>query len=359
MKKKIVSIVLVLVVLFTAAACDSDTEASSGKTKTITDCAGRTVEIPENPQKVACLYASTAHMMAMLDEGDKIVGAPNGVKSDVLMQMKYPEITEAATPYQEGSINAEELLRIEADLALIRYSTAANKGEVEKLEKLKIPYAVVDYTTMEELEKSIEVMGNIFGKEKQAQQYIQFSKDTIDMVKERLGDIPKEKWPSAYHSVNEAIRTDGEGDICGEILNLAAVKDISIEKGVKMGGDKTYTTLEEIYSWDPDAFIANEASVTDYILSDSKWKGLTAVRKGKVYTMPVGATRWCHPGSMEAHMGVLAAARLFYPEKFRDLDMEAYTADYYKTYFDLDLDDRTVARILSGEGMRMSNSPNN
>lgn len=357
MKKKIASIFLILILLLSFAGCDSDMAASSGATKTITDCAGRTVEIPEEPQKVACLYASAAHMMAMLDEGDKIVGAPNGVRSDVLMQLKYPKITETATPYQEGAINTEELLRIEADLVLIRASTAANEGEVEKLDKLGIPYAVVDYTSLAELEKAIEVMGEIFGKARQAEEYLQFSSQTIDMVAERLGDIPEEEWPSAYHSVNEAIRTDGEGDICGEIMNLAKVKDISIEKGVKAGGDKTYTTLEEIYNWDPDAFIANEYSVTEYILTDSKWEGLTAVKNKNVHTLPVGATRWCHPGSMEAHMGVLAVAQMFYPEKFEDLDLAKYTADYYKTYFDLELDQKTITKILAGEGMRQSNSP--
>ncbi len=296
-------------------------------------------------------------MMAMLDEGEKIVGAPNGVKSDVLMQMKYPEITEAAVPYQEGAVNGEELLRIEADLALIRSSTAASQGEVEKLDKLGIPYVVVDYTTIDELEKAIRVMGNVFDKEERAEAYIQFSQETIDLVQQKVQDIPKDQWPAAYHSVNEAIRTDGQGDICGEIMNLGAVKDISIEKGVKSGGDKTYTTLEEIYKWDPELFLANESSVTDYILSDSKWKGLTAVKEKQIFTLPVGATRWCHPGSMEAHMGVLATAWLAHPEKFSDFNLESYTADYYKTYFDLELDQETVKKILSGQGMRVSNSP--
>lgn len=356
MRKKIISIGFVLILLLSLAACSGGTELS-GETKTITDCAGRTVEIPENPQRVVCLYASTAHMMAMLDESDKIVGTPNGVKSDVLMQMKYPEITEVATPYQEGSINVEELLRVEADLALIRYSTAEDKGETEKLEELGIPYVVVDYLSIDELEKAISVMGQVFNKEEKAKDYIQFSRQTINLVSEKLKDVKKNTWPSVFHSVNEAIRTDGEGDICGEIMNLAGVKNIAIEKGVQAGGDKTYTTLEEIYNWEPDAFIANEYSVTEYILSDSKWEGLKAVKEKKVYTLPVGATRWCHPGSMEAHMGVLAVARMFYPENFADLDMEEYVKEYYKTYFDLELDQSTIKQILEGKGMRMSNSP--
>lgn len=140
-------------------------------------------------------------------------------------------------------------------------------------------------------------------------------------------------------------------------MNRAKVRDISVDKGTVADGKNAYVTLEEIYNWDPDAMVNNESSVTEYILSDTKWKGLSAVKNKKVYTLPVGATRWCHPGSMEAHMGVLAVAYTFYPEKFRVFDMEKYVSDYYKEYFGLDLDKKTIKKILSGEGMRVSNSP--
>ena len=107
------------------------------------------------------------------------------------------------------------------------------KVKWEKLEKVGIPYVVVDYTTIEELQNAIDVMGKVFNKEEQAQKYIQFQKDTIEMVNGKLKDVAEENWPSVYHSVNEAIRTDGEGDICGEIMNLAAVKNISIERAYR------------------------------------------------------------------------------------------------------------------------------
>lgn len=352
-----ISIVLIFVLVMTLLAGCSSAGGGSGETRTVTDCLGRTVKIPDEPQKVACLYATAAHMMAMLDEGDKIVGCPNGVKSDVLMQMKYPEITETATPHQEGSINGEELLRIDADLAMVSYSLAADEGEMEKLDELGIPYVVVDYISIEELKKAVSIAGDVFGKQEQANQYLEFFDKTLSMVDQRLRDVDESSLPQVYHSVNEATRTDPEGTICSEIMERAKVTDISVSKGTVSTGKNAYVTLEEIYSWDPDAFIANEYSVTDYICSNSKWAGLTAVKENKVYTLPVGATRWCHPGSMEAHMGVLAVARMFYPEKFEDLDMEEYVAGYYKTYFGLDLDDQTISNILAGEGMRMSNSP--
>ena len=167
MKKNItrfIGVVLALMMILSIAGCGYG-GSGSGQNKTVTDCLGREVEIPEDPQNVACLYATAAHMMLLLDQEEKIVGCPNGVKSDVLMQMKYPEITETATPHQEGSINAEELLRTDTDLALISASLAASEGEMEKLDELGIAYVVIDYMNMEELKTAISVMGQVFDQE--------------------------------------------------------------------------------------------------------------------------------------------------------------------------------------------------
>lgn len=360
MKNKTLRIIIVSILLiFALTACGQSGDAGRDnvRTKTITDCMDRTVEVPANPQRVACLYASTAHMMAMLDEQEKIIGCPKNVKTETIMQMKYPGITDVAVPYQEGSINIEELLRIDADLVLLRYTVAQREAEVEKLDKAGIPYVVIDYMNMEELEKAITVMGELFDDQEKAARYLQFSRETIDLVEGRLADLPEESWPSVYHSVNEAVRTDDPDSICNEIIRAASVSDCSVLHQLSSQGEKTYTTLEEIYKWDPDAFIVNEASVKEYILTDSKWAGLSAVRKGAVYTLPVGATRWCHPGSMEAHMAVLTIAKQFHPERFEDIDLKEYTRDYYKEYFGLSLDDETLESIFSGKGMRKPNAP--
>lgn len=351
--KRLLSIFLVIILLFTVCACGEVTPQQSGETRQITDCLGRTVDIPADPQRIVCLYASTAHLVAMMDEGDKIVGAPNGVKRDILMQKKYPDIVNVASPYEEGSINVEELARIDADLALVRYSTGQNQAEVEKLNNLGIPYVVVDFYTLDELKTAISVIGDVFNNPEKANEFKKFFDDTIGLVTDRLQDVKEDEKPIVYHSVNEATRTDVENTICSEITDLAGIRNASVENGMQSQGDKAYTTLEEIYRWDPDAIIANEYSVTDYILSDDKWAGLQAVINQKVYTLPIGATRWCHPASIEAHMAVLAIANMFYPDKFSDLDIEEYIKNYYSKFFGLELDDEEIDMILSGKGMRI------
>lgn len=365
--KKYIPLVLAVLMVFSCcmvlAGCGSGGASSKDVAmQTVTDMDGREVSIPEDPQRVACIYSSAAHMMAMLDETEKIVAVPDGVKSDELMKMKIDGLENLSAPMQDNDLNVEEIMDIRTDLIIVKRDQLLGIGQMEKLEKAGIPWIVVDYESIDELWQCIDLMGDIFKDEEKADAYIAFAKATIADVQERVAvtdgdnaEAGSAARPKVYHSVNEAIRTDETDGICREIMEAAGVTDISADKELSTDGNKTYATIEEIYNWDPDGIIANESSVTEYILGDAKWAGLRAVKDGKVYTLPVGATRWCHPGSMEPHMGVLAVAAKFYPEAFSDFDMKEYVRAYYRDYFGLDLDDDTIDNILKGEGMRKSN----
>ena len=80
----------------------------------------------------------------------------------------------------------------------------------------------------------------------------------------------------------------------------------------------------------------------------------TADEAGKVFTLPIGATRWCHHGSMEPQMGVLFLAKTFHPDRFQDVDLRETTRQYYADFFGMTLDDATLDKIFSGRGMRES-----
>lgn len=350
--KKTVSVFLALVFVILCGGCSAGAPKVSGPSQTVTDCAGREVKIPENPKRVVCLYATMAHMMAMLDVGDRIVGAADGVRRDQLMVTKYPSIAKISVPYQDGEINVEEVLALKADLLLVKKDTYADDTKRETLEKIGVPYVVVDYTTLDELRTALTVMGNVFQKQEQAKKYIAYMDDTISMVKKRVKDVPEEEKPRVYHSLNQATKTDTVGSIVPEIFDAAGIIDVSVESGLSSTGKNATITLEQIYAWDPDAIVCNEYAVTDYILSQKKWAGLTAVKNKAVYTLPIGATRWGHFGSIEPQMAALYLAKLFYPDRFGDVDMSKTVKSYYKTYFGMDLSNETVKKILSGKGMR-------
>jgi len=348
-------LLIILLLISLTSGCQTQITQSDVPTKTVIDCMNREVVIPKDPQRVACLYASTAHIMAMLGQEDKIVGIPNGIKRDVLMAYKRPDIENISVPFQEGAINIEELLVTNTDLVLIRQSTADNKGEVEKLNKAGIPWVVVDYASLEGLEKAVTVAGNIFNVPEKAENYNANMKNTLNLVSQRVSGIPETSRVRVYHAVNEAARTDLKGDLCSQITEVAGIINVSTQGGSLItDAEKTMTTLEQIYTWDPDAIIANDGNTTNYMLTDSKWSGLRAVKSQQVTTLPTGVSRWGHPGSIEPHMAALFMAKLYYPQEFSDIDLAQITKDYYKQFFNLDLSDDDVTAILSGQGMRLS-----
>ena len=151
-------------------------------------------------------------------------------------------------------------------------------------------------------------------------------------------------------------QNDVINSFCAETMDAAGVISVSVESGLSDSGKNTVVTLEEVYNWDADVIFCNEYTVTEYVLSHKKWAALTAVRNQRVYTLPIGATRWGHHGSMEPHMAALFIAQLLYPDQFADIDMEEITYEYYKKFFRMDLDDETIGKILSGRGMRESSS---
>lgn len=348
---------LTLVFLLAAAACSGSRgngDTPAGSLKTVTDWVGRTVQVPTDPQRVVCMYASTAHMMALLDKGERIVGASDGVTRDQMMVTKYPAVADLPTPYHEGAVNAEEVLALDPDLLLIKEEMYLKDNERQKLDDLGIPYVVVDYYDLDGLRKAIQVMGDVFGEEKKAQQYLSFMDEQFSYVDERVKDVPEADRPRVYHSITESTKTDIVDSLCAQIIHAAGLIDVSADSGLTDVGKNAMVTLEQIYNWDPDAIICNEYAVTDYILAQQKWSGLKAVQNKAVYTLPIGATRWCHHGSIEPQMAVLFLAKTFYPDRFEDLDLRETVRTYYADFFGMQLDDDTITKILSGKGMRES-----
>lgn len=351
-------IALCLSVSLLLTGCSGASSTSEVPTRVVTDVMGREVVIPQNPKRVACLYASTAHMLAMIGVEDRIVGVPAGVKRDILMQRTFPGIVDVSVPFQDGIINVEELASLDVDVALIREGTAASPGEVEKLDKLGIPYVVVDYASIDELRHAVEVVGDVFDERQRADDYVRFVDDTLSLVETRLQGLGDEEIPHVYHAVNEATRSDVKGDICDEITTVAGVFNVAAnsESQVVESTGESFSTLEQIYEWNPDYIVANDANVVDYVLGDSKWSGLRAVAGKKVFPLPVGVTRWAHPGSMEPQMGALFLARQFHPDRMTGIDLAVYTKDYYAKFFGLELDDSEIQEILIGKGMRAPKS---
>ncbi|WP_027400393.1 ABC transporter substrate-binding protein [Anaerovorax odorimutans] len=351
-------IILIISLLISCTGCNlNETNKESNLSgKTITDCIGREVVIPEKINRVAALDSFAGEAMVILGAGEKMVATPNGVQRDKLLVKIYPELTTISVPMSGGTISAESILSLDPDVILLKNALYLDEGEINKLNKLKIPYLVVNYTTMEEQIFALDMIGKIIGgeSEKKAVDINKYYEDIIKLTAERAKLIPQKEKLRVYHSINEAVRTDGEDSLGADWTRNVGFINVSVGENLKSEDENYYCGMEQIFNWDPDVIICNDALTMKYLLSDSKWTGLRAVYENKVYNIPVGATRWGQQGSLETFLAMLWAGTTLYPEYYKDINLHDEVFSFYKNYLNLTLDEETYNMILLGEGIRTS-----
>ncbi len=322
----------------------------------VVDCFDREVEVPdsEDIERIGCLFAYSGHAVALLNRGNDIVAIVDGLKRDVLFTEMYPNIKDAIVPSKSSVINIEELARADCDILFVQGENAVNEAYVAQIEQFNIPYLVVDYGSIAEHQFSMEMIGKALGEVEEARQYIDYYNHCIERVQEKIKEIPDSERVTVYHSVNEATRTDARGTLAAEWLEIAGAHNVSLDTDLKFLENKYFASLEQILLWDAEVFIVNEENVDKYILTNEQWADLQAVKNNQVYKMPNGVSRWGHPtNALETPLAILWVAKLLYPDLFEDIDMQEEVKYFYSNFYEWDLTDEYVEKILSGEGMRL------
>ena len=355
---RITSILLIILsISFFITGCgEGITERSTQadeKTDTILvrDSFGREVLVPKEVDRIAALYSFAGYAVSLLGGGNDLVGVPAGLKRDVLLCEIFPKILEASVPRSE-TINIEELLRIKPDVVIIRGDTAENEKEMEKLDKSGLPYIIVEYSNIEEQQEAISIIGKAIGKAEEAEKYIEYYIDIIARVEQVVGNIPLDERVRVYHSENQATRTINKNSLAADWSTAAGVINVSVGEELNLVGNDYYANIEQILLWNPEVIIANETTAVKLIQGSPQWSGIRAVQDGKVYKLPNGISRWGHPGSVETPLALLWTAMTVYPEKFEHIDIKEEVKYFYKTFFNLQLEDDIVDSILKGEDMR-------
>ena len=350
MKKILTPILIALIVLGTASAQAVITE---------TDGQGHVLTLAQYPERIACLYAFTGHVTAMLGRGEDMVAIVKGLKKDKLLGQIVPQLSSLPVPSAGGIIHIESLIKTRPDIVFLKPETAGIDQEVEKLREFCLPYFSAAYSDMATQMAVIEAMGRILNQEQKASDYTRYYRQAIARVKAKTDRIPEANKLPVYHAINEPFRTDGPGTLEADWTGACNILNVSVGKNLlEKKRNKRFAGMEQILMWNPEMIIANENQTARNILSDPQWAPIKAVKTGRVFTIPVGISRWGHPGGLETPLAILWTAKTAYPDLFTDLDLDVEVRQFYRRFFDLNLDDPTIERILSGQGMRTTHSNN-
>ena len=321
---------------------ENNKEKKSSGIRKITDMVGREVEIPEHIESVANVGSVGVlnGFVFLFGEGDKISNGlpPKFTKTDrwKYHSIMYPSLTDK--PIVEdgsGTVTMEEIVEISPDVVFTMDEKTATSLEDKGLKTV-----VLEWKKPEDMKKVVSLLGEIFEKEDIAKEYSIYFDESLKKISEIAEKIPEDKRVRVLNTSLESL----------SLPHVVADWWIEAAGGVSMSKDlgdletKTYN-LEQLHEWNPDILIVSSDKDEDIAYEDEAFNDIKAVQDKRVYTTPIFAHVWANR-TIEQPLTVMWAAKVFYPEEFKDLNMTEELKNFSSKFFKYNLTDEECKDIL-------------
>ncbi len=288
MKSKLISLILIVLILFTGCASQiqsAPAEETSGVT--FVDDLGRTVVV-RNPQRVACLLGSFAEVWQLA--GGQVIATADDAWEDFHLQLPEDAVNLGGTKH----LSLELLLSAQPDFIIASTNTRQNVELQETLEATGIPVAYFDVFDFEDYLWLLNICTDITGCKDRYETYgtavEQEIQGVIAQSKLRLqtGEAPKVLFlrasASAVHVKNS------EGVVLGDMLKNLGCINIADSDNTLLEN----LSMERILEADPDfIFVVQQGDnaegtreyVRKFLEEHPAWAQLTAVKQNNVHFM--------------------------------------------------------------------------
>ena len=336
---------------------------------TVTDIAGRTVTVPDDVQRVVLGEGRLFFAVSLLEGQkpfDRIVGWQGDFRkldpqTYATYQAKFPQIDNIPLigNTSADSISPEKVLTLNPQVAIFGLSGHGPGKEsalVTQLQKAGVPVVFVDFRTspLKNTLPSMELLGKVLNREKQAQDYIRFYQDNIKRVTDITQHIPEQDKPKVFielraSTADECCRSAGKGNM-GDFIDQAG--GVNISKPL-LPGPLGLVNLEKVIASQPDVYLisgggkpakAGDPAPTGLMLGAQttpeqarasmapllQRKGIStlkAVEEGRSFG--IWHNYYNSPYNV---LAVQVFAKAFYPQKFADLDPQQTQNQLYKQF---------------------------
>ena len=183
------------------------------ETITVTDIAGRVVEVEKNPSKVVIGEGRMIYSIALLDQNnpfERVVGWKNDmIRFDPDAYRKYEaafpqaaDIPSFGSPYSD-EWNLEAVIALGTEVVLMNLGNllkAQESGIIEKLEEAGVAAIFVDFRQdpTQNTVPSIQLLGRIFDKRDEADAFGDYYQAQMKLIYARVQEIPVEDRPVVF-----------------------------------------------------------------------------------------------------------------------------------------------------------------
>ncbi|MBW4974154.1 iron ABC transporter substrate-binding protein [Roseovarius mucosus] len=316
--------------------------------RSVTDSAGRVVEVPET---VTSVFASgpPASVLVYVLKPEALTGWPRALRPEerAYIAAPYRDIPETGRlTGRGGEANLERVLQIQPDLIVdfgsVRDTYIDLADRVQ--EQTGIPYLLID-GRFDNTPEALRILGHALGVPERGEVLALDVEATFARIDAMLANVPEENRPRVYLARGpEGLETGMKGSINTEIIERAGGRNVADDGGATRG--LVNASMEQLIVANPDTIVTWDPNFYASVFDDPLWQGIDAVQRGRVYLSPTAPFGWIdRPPSLNRMMGLLWMAGLLYPDLWQG-DLREDTRAFYALYYNVDLSDEDLERLL-------------
>ncbi|MBN7783662.1 iron ABC transporter substrate-binding protein [Ponticoccus gilvus] len=322
--------------------------AAPVQARTVTDSAGRVVEVPDT---VTTVFAAgpPASVLVYVLKPEALAGWPRALRPE--------ERAYVAEPYRDlpetgrltgrgGEANLERVLEIKPDLIVdfgsVRDTYIDLADRVQ--EQTGIPYLLID-GRFDNTAEALRILGEALGVSERGAALAQDVEARFARLDAVLEAVPEDARPRVYLARGpEGLETGMKGSINTEIIERAGGRNVADDGGASKG--LVNASMEQLIVANPDTVVTWDPNFFASVFDDPMWQGVDAVQRGRVYLSPTAPFGWIdRPPSLNRMIGLHWMAGLLYPDRWQG-DLREDTRAFYKLYYHVDLSDEDLERLL-------------
>lgn len=295
----------------------------------VVDQLRRTVNIPQQLNKIATLQRFGGKIVFALKQQDKLVEqAIYGKEAEALSQVD--SLFAARPSNMEGrGINIESLVALGPQVV---FAYASNdRSEMQQLENAGISVIAVKGETFDESFEAVTLMAKVLNCPEKGAAYVEDCRRLLGMVENRLSDIPDESRLKVLFTGPKSIYSVATGEMLqSEILKRSGAKNVAAD----VPGYWADVSPEQIAVWNPDIIFLGSSLNTydlDMVYNSAHFDTIKAVSDKKVYVFPSNIGWWDYPAP-HCVLGVVWSAKMLYPDQFENVDILELADEFYKKY---------------------------
>jgi iron complex transport system substrate-binding protein len=316
--------------------------------RTVTDSAGRMVEVPDRiarvfaagPPASVLLYAVAPEMMIGW------VRTPRPAERDFL-QPQVRDLPETGRLTGRGdTLNLERLIAAKPDL-IVDFGTITDtyRSLADRVQaQTGIPYILID-GRFSNTPAALRLVGEILGAPARGAALAAAAEAIFTRVDKVLAEVPPARRPRVYLARGtEGLESGTRGSINTEIIERVGA--VNVAEGLREKGGLAAVSPEQVIAWAPDTIVALDPVFAATIAERPAWKPVPAVAAGRVFLAPHLPFGFVDaPPSVNRLAGLLWLLHVLYPQQAGG-GLDAEISAFYRLFYGVYLDAAQMRRLM-------------